>query len=161
MLSDASSPGVGHGLRRMETADRKARYQGEPGYAAAWKVLCASVCLLSFPLVLSLIYIYIYVECSGVFFFSPFSSFFFYFLPHLLRRDATEFPFFFLALFRFVSLLSELLFLVRLFPFICHLSCIECVCHACRIQNGDMALHCLLCVLHSNIVSPWRSFVNT
>ena len=45
--------------------------------------------------------------------------------------------------------------------FSCFLSFIECVCRACRIQYDDKALHCLLCLLHSNAASLCCSFVAT
>ena len=42
------------------------------------------------------------------------------------------------------------------------LSFIECVCCACRIQyDDDVTLHCLLCLLHNNVVSLWRNCVTT
>ena len=39
------------------------------------------------------------------------------------------------------------------------LSFISCVCCACRIQYNAMALHCLLCLLHNNVVYLRRSLV--
>ena len=60
----------------------------------------------------------------------------------------------------FFSLLFLFRFVFLVFRFFCFLSCIECSC-ACRIQYDGMALHCLLCLLHNNAVSPWRSFVTT
>ena len=47
------------------------------------------------------------------------------------------------------------------FVLFCYLYSIECVCRTCRIQYDGMSLRCLLCLLHNNVASLWRTFVPT
>ena len=61
----------------------------------------------------------------------------------------------------FFSLSCSFFFLFRFFCFYRLLSFIGCVCRACCIQYDYMAVHCLLCLLHSNAVRLRRGYMIT